>query len=202
MKAFFKDHSYDMVKMMLNQIAISIFGFSLYLASSLAQNDVLKIATMVFSIVFYLFLTYTTAWDIGYRDHTSVKLAKKRLNPFKGVLISLCANSLNLLLALLIALGSIPVLPEFFRQAGGLAQSITILIEGMYSGLFPLQVAGIALKDLWFVYFLLPIPALLVSGISYYLGVKDVKWTSFFNKQSYPESDAPPKQKKDDRTDD
>ncbi len=202
MKSFFKDHSYDMVRMMLNQIAISIFGFSLFLATSLAQNEALKIATTVFSILFYLFLIYTTAWDIGYRDHTSVKLGKKPQRPLKGVLISLCANSINLLLALLIALGSIPVLPEFFRQAGGLAQSITVLIEGMYSGLFPLQVAGIALKDLWFLYFLLPVPALLVSGISYYLGLKDVKWSSFFNKQSYPRTDTPPKQKKDDRTDD
>lgn len=198
MKRFFIDHSYDMVKMLLNQIAISIFGFSLALAAGKADNDTLRTVSSVFSILFYLFLLYTTAWDIGYRDKVSVDIGKKKYRPFKGALISLCANSINYLLAILIALAAIPGLAAL-QGVGGVCQAITVLIEGMYSGVLAIQVGGVALNNYWFMYFLIPIPAIIVSGISYVLGVKDVKFTSFFNRQSYPESDSEPKQKQDER---
>ncbi len=198
MKRFLIDHSYDMVKMLLNQIAISIFGFSLALAAGKADNDTLRTFSSVFSILFYLFLLYTTAWDIGYRDKVSVDIGKKKYTPFKGVLISLCANSINLILALLIALASVPGFSALVG-VGGVCQAISVLIEGMYSGILAIPVGGVALNNYWFMYFLITIPAMIVSGISYVLGVKDVKFTSFFNRQAYPESDQEPKQKRDDR---
>ena len=68
MKNFLKNHSHDMVTMFLNQIAISIFGFSLVLAAMKIDNDILRNVTSIFSILFYLFLLYIKAWDIGYND--------------------------------------------------------------------------------------------------------------------------------------
>ena len=194
MKRFLADHSYDMVKMLLNQIAISIFGFSLALAAGKADNDTLRTTTSVFSILFYLFLLYTVAWDIGYRDKVSVDIGKKKYRPFKGALISLCANSINFVLALFITLGSIPAFSAL-SGFGGVCQAISVLLEGMYSGVLANQVNGVALNNYWFMYFLIPLPAIAISGISYVLGVKDVKFTSFFNRQSYPDSDSEPKQK-------
>ncbi len=200
MKQFFKDHSYDMVKLMLNQIAIAIFGFSLTLVAGNMENETLRTVAAICSILFYLFLTYVTAWGIGYRDHTSVSLGKKKLQRGKGFLVALCANALNLLLAVFIAVGYIPGVPELLLNVSYVSQFFATLLQGMFSGLMPLQIAGVALKDLWFVFFLLPLPAILVCGVSYLFGVKDVKYTSVFNqnKKSDKKQTVAPKLKKDD----
>ncbi len=196
MKRFWIDHSYDMVKLMLNQIAMAIFGFSLALAAGKAESDALRLWSSIGSIVFYLLLVYITAWDIGYRDHTSVKLGTQPFRPYKGFLIALCANGINYILAILIAIASIPGVAEGFLTVGGVAQAITVFLEGMYSGVLTVEVGGTLLNRMWFVYFLTPIPCIVVTGISYIFGVKDLKWTSFFNKQAYPDSDRAPKRKK------
>ena len=183
-----------MVKMLLNQIAAAVFGFSLAFAAGLAKNDGLRNATSVFSIVFYLFLLYTMTWEIGYKDKISVDLAKKKKTPFKGVWISLCANSINFILALFIMLASL--LPaSAISNVGGTCATVAMLIEGMYTGILANTVGGAPLNSYWWVYFLLPIPALLTCGIAYNLGLRDAKFTSFFNRQAYPESDREPARK-------
>ncbi len=194
MKRFFADHSYDMVKMLLNQIAIAIFGFSLVLTAGLADSSSLRNVTSVFSILFYLFLIYITAWDIGYKDKISVAVGKKKYNPFKGVLISLCANAFNFVFAIGITLTR---LTGGVKTFGAICQFCAGIFEGMYAGLLVNEVGGAALNTYWFMYFLIPLPAILVSGVAYLFGLKDVKFTSFFNRQQYPESDREPKRKDD-----
>ena len=196
MKKFFVDHSYDMVKMFLNQFAIAIFGFSLSLAAGKAENIALRNFASVFSILFYLFLLYVMTWDIGYRDKISIDVGKKKHNPWKGALISLCANSVNFLLAIFITLMLCFDIPTL-ESIGSVSSFIALLIEGMYTGILANSIGGIPLNALWFIYFLIPIPAIIVCGISYNFGAHDVKFTSVFNKQAYPESDREPKQKRD-----
>ena len=82
MKSFFQTHSYNMVKMFLNQFAIAIFGFSLVLAAVKAENAVLQNLTSVGAILFYLFLLYTMTWEIGFRDKVPVETGRKKRNPF------------------------------------------------------------------------------------------------------------------------
>jgi len=110
MKQFFRTHSYDMVKMFLYQFAIAIFGFSLAFAVGKANSVPLRNGTSIFAILFYLFLLYTLAWDLGYQDKVSVEYGKKSKNLFRGALISVCANAVNFILAFFIMLAS--VLPE------------------------------------------------------------------------------------------
>ena len=52
MKGFLKNHSYDMVTMLLNQLVLSMFGFSLVLAAMKIDNDVLRNVTSISSILF------------------------------------------------------------------------------------------------------------------------------------------------------
>ena len=139
-------------------------------------------------------LLVVTAWDIGYRDKVSVDTGRKKRTPWKGVRISLCANALNFILAILIALAAL-IDAEAIDSIGAVATFITIFIEGMYTGLLANSVGGVVLNSVWALYFLLPLPAIIVSGIAYQFGVHDVKFTSVFNKQAYPESDRAPKRK-------
>lgn len=195
MKAFFKDHSYDMITMLLNQVAISIFGFTLVLASMRINNDVLRNITSIFSVLFYLLLLYIKAWDIGFKDKISVEQGKKANNPFRGALISLCANAINYLLAIFVMLRALLPNVSFFTAIGDVSQAISVFLNGMYTGLLVNQVGGVPLNSYWFVFFLTPIPAILISGLSYYFGLRDVKYTGFFHKDQYPESDREPKRK-------
>ena len=78
MKRFFERYSYQSVVLFLNQIAIAIFGLVLALAAGMAKNEVLKIVTSSFSIAFFLFLQYGTAWKVGAEDRVSIDLGKMK----------------------------------------------------------------------------------------------------------------------------
>ena len=195
MKNFLKNHSYDMVTMLLNQIAIALFGFSLVLAAMKIDNDTLRNVTSIFSILFYLVLLYIKAWDIGFKDKISVEQGKKANNAFRGALISLCANAINYLLAIFIMLRALLPNVSVFDSIGGVAQAIAVFAQGMYTGLLVNQVGGSPLNTYWISYFIIPLPAILVSGLAYYFGLHDVKYTGFFHKNQYPESDREPKRK-------
>ena len=196
MKGFLKKHSYDMVTMLLNQLVLSMFGFSLVLAAMKIDNDVLRNVTSIFSILFYLLLLYMKAWDIGFRDKASVEQGKKANTPFLGALISLGANAINYVFALFVMLRALLPGAEFISSIGDVCQAISVFINGMYSGLLANQVGGMALNTYWFVFFLTPIPAILVCGLAYYFGLHDVKYTGFFHKNQYPESDRDPNPKR------
>jgi hypothetical protein len=179
MKKFLQDHSYNMVKMFLNQIAIAMFGFSLAIATAKAQNVALRNATSVCAILFYLFLLYSMTWEIGFSDKVSVESGKKRSMPLKGALISLCANVINFLLAILIMLAQL--LPQsFLSSIGAVSSTIAILTEGMYMGLLTNHFLGAALNSYWWVYFLLPIPAILTCAVAYQMGIHDFKISALF----------------------
>ena len=194
MKNLFRNHSYDMVKMFLNQFATAIFGFSLAIAAEKAQNTTLRNVTSVGAILFYLFLLYTMVWEMGFRDRAAVMRGTKQRQLYKGALISLCANIPNFLLALPILLGNL-FQNEFFGGIGGFCKSAAILLEGMYTGLLANRVNSVLLNNYWFVYFLIPLPAILICCIAYIFGLKDIKLTPLATYQ-YPESDREPKQKR------
>ena len=194
MKAFFKEHSYNMVKMFLDQFAAAIFGFSLCLACGYARNYTLRNVTSCCAIAFYLFLLYVMTWELGFRDRAALEGGKQRRNPWKGALISLCANSINYLLAIFILLGHL--LPGgFFGSLGAFSASAAILLEGMYMGILAHPINGVALNNLWYMYFLIPLPAILTSGIAYYMGSRDLKLTPIGD-YVYPDSDRDKKKKR------
>lgn len=175
---FLKSYSYDMLKMFLNQFGTSIFGLALALAAAKAQNVILRNVTSACAILFYLFLLYTMTWDIGFRERVSVLQEKQKNHPFKGVLISLGANSLNFILAIFITLGCFLGGVAFFGDLGGIATFGALLLEGMYTGLLANNFMGEALNSYWWVWFLTPIPSVLICGIAYNMGLHDFKLTT------------------------
>lgn len=182
MKRFFKAYSYDMVKMFLNQFATAVFGCALALAASKAQNPTLRNVTSAVAILFYLFLLYTMTWDIGFREKVSVDNNRIPRKPLKGALISLCANSINFLLAILFALGKCINL-SFFGALGAFGGTCNLLLQGMYTGILANTAWGMELRSFWWVWFLTPIPAILTCAIAYNMGLRDFKLTAIFTKK-------------------
>lgn len=63
---FWREYSYDAVRLFLNQFVTAIFGLVLALAAGMMgdeKNFGLMAATSVGATLFYLFLTYLSAWS-------------------------------------------------------------------------------------------------------------------------------------------
>lgn len=195
MKKFFYKYSYESVRLFLNQFAISLFGLTLVLASGLAGIDALKVITSVLSVIFFLFLQYTVAWEIGAKDKISIDCNKEKRDLSIPIKIWLLANSLNLLLAVFITLGNL--LPDIgaFSAMGGVASIVAFVIEGEYVGLLTINVVeGVPLNSLFYMYYIITLPSLITVFVSYYLGVMGKGANKLFMKE-LPESDRPEKKK-------
>lgn len=201
LKKFFARYSYDAVRMLLDQIVLAVFGFSLATASVIAKNDTLLWTTSVGAIIFYIFMLYGVAWRMGDEDRKRIRRGEEGGHMFTGTLVSLLANSVNFLLAILIAIGT-------FTGVAGLVdipRLIALLAQAEYQGLltyitigFDAEGVAIALHSAWWVYFLLPIPAIITSTIGYLMGKAGILLTKL-TVPDLPASDRPTKQEMRDK---
>ena len=174
MKDFMRRYSYESVILLVYQIAIGLFGMVLALAAGMADNDVLRTVTSVFSVLFLLFLQYTSVWKVGANDRISCDLGRQKADYSIPVKMWLLSNSLNLLLALLISLGMWFEGAGVLDTVGGIATVIKLIIEGMYTGLLAIRVGGAPLNSYWFMHFLTTVPSLMIIVLSYVLGFNNV----------------------------
>lgn len=192
-KEFFVRYSYDSVKMLLDQFVLSIFGFSLAMASIHAQNDMLLLLTGIGSVLFYLVMLYSVAWKMGTTDRTTIEMGYRRFKPLTGTLVSLVANIPNLLVATIFMINS------FVSNGTGISGIIGRFINGMYLGLMTLgEFNGDHLHAYWWMYFLITLPSILVSTVAYIMGAKG----KMFKKLMVPDlpaSDRPTREEKRER---
>lgn len=166
MKKFFSYYSFYAVKMFLNQFAVSLFGMTLSMVFTNIDSVAGQLISSIASVIFYLFLIYNMTWDLGYHDRIEELHGNIKPHPINGLLTSLLANSINLIMAILVALGI------------GFG-SFAIIIEGMYAGIMIIT-AGEGAIPIW-IYFAIIIPAPIVASISYFLGLKDKRLFPNFN---------------------
>ena len=74
--------------------------FSFILGMVTVKHSALYACVSAFCILFYFFLLYTMCWEIGAKDKLRVEGGRMDPAPFKGALLSLVANAVNLLGAL------------------------------------------------------------------------------------------------------
>ncbi len=190
MKTFFERYSYESVRMLLNQIAIAIFGFALSMSLTKVESDTPMLLASIGAIIFYLVLNYGVAWRVGYRDKLTVDRGDRSFKPLTGLWITLLANSINYLLAILMTFGVVTGV----QNLEGIPRFIAMLGQGMYLGFIKcVEVMGEPLNLYWWTFFLLPIPALVIGLVGYIAGVKDFHITGM-GIPDLPESDRPSKQ--------
>ena len=195
MKKIFRDYSYSIVKMFVYQFAISIFGVSVTLATTRAHIessgfDVLTLVVSIFAVLFYLFLIYTLAWEIGSKDKVSVDVGKKRNLPHLGLLLSLFANVPNILAALLYLIATL----IHSENMMFVVRLIASLIQGMYFGIItavsiPVRGTYVQLNAVWPTFFIIVIPAMLTSWLAYFLGSKNIRILSLIMGKSEKQID-------------
>lgn len=184
-KEFFVRYSYDSVKMLLDQIVLSIFGFSLTMASVQAGSDQLMLWTGIGAVIFYLCMIYSVAWKMGHTDKSTIDRGYRTFNPLIGTLVSVIANLPNLIVAVAFMINSL------VGNGTGASGLIGRLLNGMYLGLMTLiEFDGDHLHAYWWMYFLLTLPAILVSTVAYIMGAKGLMLTKLAV-PDLPASDRP-----------
>ena len=163
--------------MFLYQFAISLFGTSLAMSTIATENKTLTIIVSVFSVLFYLFLLYVLVWDIGAQDKVSVDVGKKDYKPLTGIVLALIANSLNFLNAILCSLTALLAVLGA-TGAGKALGAITVLYRVVFEGMYLGLITQIDIADKWWTYFVIIIPSIITTAIAYYLGHKNIHFTS------------------------
>ncbi len=182
---FIKENSYDIVRLIINQVGIMIFSLVLYTSVGTFDDslkDPLKIIVSVFSTLFYLSLIYNVTWEYGSKDKIRVESGKISDCKFKGLFMGLLANIGNFVLGILcvISCGLFMLIgADWLKASFSVFNIITRLVEAMYLGM----VQGIFafLPEASYISFLMqsvgfivfPVLSVLVAHFGYLLGYRD-----------------------------
>ena len=189
MKAFWKENSYDIVKMFIYQIGITILGLIVSMAMAMLSSRMeLEVGSRwpllvgsIFASSFYLFLLFYMTLELGGKDGVRIEAGRRKFNKLKGLYMSLMANSLNILLAVLAIVGkafvtnigffsndtSVEGIPAFAAGLNSVSELIANLLNSMYLGIRIEYFSGNPLF-----YLMMVVPALVVCTVAYLCGVK------------------------------
>ena len=190
---FFKENSYDIVRLFINQIGITIFSFFLYTAVGNFFSDpenrssielFILIAISVLATLFYFALIYTVCWDYGAKDKIRIYGNKMELDKFKALKMALIANVINFVLAILSAtfrgvymLGADQGLGVASSTLHVILQFIASMYHGILQGICHPFIEN---EHLYYLgqeigYAVIPLLMVLVAHIGYSFGLKDKK---------------------------
>ena len=171
---FLKENSYHIVKCLLNQIAMTLFG--LMVAFATLQNETLLLIGSLCAVLLYLVITYYMFWEMGGKDLIHEESGRRRPTPLRGLLVALTASIPNIILGVLVVATKSAALTS---EAAGNIQFVANLLarglEAMYLGLIVLYSPNNPIAFL-----LIVLPLLFVAGFAYYLGHRNFRIGSLF----------------------
>ena len=185
---FIKEHSYDIVKLIVNQIGITIFSLVLYTAIGSIEDESLYSKIMVimsiFALLFYLSLIYTATWDYGARDKIRIDGGKLVPIKAKGLLLGLIANIPNIILSATAVISMLVYMScgsDGAYSLFGISNLILRFVNAMHIGI--LQGIFAFLKDnndayfLWqsVGYLISPAITMLVAHLGYEMGIREFR---------------------------
>lgn len=178
---FIKNNSYNIIKLILNQFGMMIFGLVLSFATGSLESgmsDKLLLFVSIFATGFYMVLIYNIMWEQGAKDIIRIEAGRMQCDRYYGAKVAFIANIPNMILALLVLIGYIASkgtsgLYLFSYIFSGFVQSTYLGIVKAFFSLIENPDVTLLLKA--FVYFFTVIPAILTSTFSYILGLKNIK---------------------------
>ncbi len=196
---FYKNNMRLIHKFVLNQIAMSLFGFMVIIAMSAFDTDgshIFELIATAFAAAFFLSLTYDNAWDAGAHDRNKITNNRMLFKPLFGTKIAAFAylpTALFVLIGLLVSLFSAFGV-SFLNGVGFACNTVAAFVcHGMYLGVTAL-IAKTSLYALCLAALMLP--AIAVYTLGYYLGAKDKQIKTIFFGAAPSTDYIPPKKKK------
>lgn len=189
-KSFWNNYSSNIVKFWTNQIVMSLLGISVGLATIALDNFVIAFIGCVFTIGLLCFLQYDNLFQLGEKHHF---MHADTVRPSKclGFKIALLGS---VPLFLLVLLGFLMEVVFRFANGSTVCNFIYYGIHGTYIqthafiSSLPLFDDSALVEGLlrWSFCAIYILPAILLSGLGYYLGSKDVTLRSVFGIKSAP----------------
>jgi hypothetical protein len=139
---FFKENSYDIVKLYLTQIAISVFALIMYTSAGFIQANTSLSATFqiiisVFSILFYYVLLYTAAWDWGANDKIRADSGRCTLDKTRALKMIAISNIPNYIFVIIPIIGyglSTAGVETFLVKVGTVFFTVLRFTASMFQG--------------------------------------------------------------------
>ena len=180
---FFRKHSYDIVKLLLNQFGIAFLGFMLLNATRLANDSeysVLTLISAVFSTLLYLYLIYGMMQDLGAHARVKVESGKEERHPLDGFKMMVWSQALNFILLIVMGIGLALMQLPAAEHTGAVMYSVPRLIFmflfSMYQGIIGFFVGdGVYYLAEFLALVAATVPAVLVGTFSYILGLNGKK---------------------------
>ncbi|MBQ8005903.1 MAG: hypothetical protein IJ303_06300 [Clostridia bacterium] len=167
-KDFWKKYSYSIVRIFVDQLAISIFAFAV--ALGLANSSMsLVIASSVFAILFFMFMVAELCFRQGADDKEKSDLGRFKKNNFTGLYMGILAAVPNFVLA--VAYAVFHNIEATKGSVDGFVALTLKLITGEYLGLMNIQLFGSGLGTYPLTYFVIIIPGVFAAFLGYYLGI-------------------------------
>lgn len=188
MREFWSENSRTITKLLLNQFGAAFMG--LMITAAATSNEWLRLFASCFATAFYLILLYNVIWERGGQDKIRVDGGRAAYRPATGLLVSLVANIPNLLLGILVIIGSIfgakdgPFAMEWAGNLYAVSNVLARLWNAMYIGIIQTYSPYNPIIHLLDV-----IPALVVTGGGYLLGLKNIRLLGVFELKR-PESEG------------
>ena len=189
---FFKKNSYEIVRLYIYQIGITIFSLALYTAVGTIENNsaflYTKIGVSLFAYGFYLVLVYYGLWELGAKDKIRIDGGRATAEPYKGLKMAVFSNLPNMILGLL----SVIWVSIFLVSSAEWTKtvfSVFYLIMRFHNSIFLGLITGITptIEDVkstaYFydcllesaIYMLIPLLSVLFAHFAYTMGSKEKK---------------------------
>lgn len=171
---YIKENKSLITKLIVNHIAMSIFGLIMaivtrFLAERNGGNKALYYIVGILAILLYAVILYVNFWEKGASDKIKVDGGRMKLNLFNGLYIALFANIPTVVFGIFATINC-----YVESNVTGLLAALSPLYNGMYT-MFT-DTKGLGLGELFPPFFIfLCVPALVISLVSYILGIKGYK---------------------------
>ena len=184
---FIKENMYNVVRLMINQFGMMIFGLVLSFATASLQGEFssnMFLLVSLFSSAFYMVLIYYMVWELGARDIIRVEAGRQQYDRFYGAKIALLANLPNLILAFLGVVGCVTgyILSDGGFGSGlfGVSHMLSGFAQATYLGIVKELLSALNLSENYLaraiIYILTTIPSILVSSFAYIMGCKNFRF--------------------------
>ena len=185
---FFKDNSYNIVKMFLYQFGMTFLGAIMSMA---AQNNAgLFLTVSIYASAFYMVLLYGMTWELGAKERIRVDAGHASADRLAGLKMSLYAAIPNFIVFLLIAVGFLfgSLLGEaaWAQSMFIIGHGVGVVIQAMYNGIVNALIPATesALSGAYLLtYAITPLPAIIFSTFGYLMGWNNCRIFGFMQKK-------------------
>jgi len=173
MREFWSKNGRSVLKLYINQIAMSVFGLMVIGASGASEGYLLILAASVISVGLYLFIIYSMMWEAGAKAAAKTLRAedagvKKTETPF---FIVLFGSAVNIILYVIYTAAKLTDTPS----VGGLMEIFIKMTNAIYMGFEAiLYTENVIMRTPPYYHFLTLLPLFIVGMTAYYLGASEI----------------------------